>query len=130
MKKKILIVFATAITCAALLCGCAAKNTFGDGFVYYRGSVKEFDTSLFYGNVETMQGADPSLIWVAERDESGAEIDGGGYYYAYVTATSTINAWRTKDMTNWQYLGVPSQPRQVLGDTELLGARGALRRIG
>ena len=33
MKKKILIVFATAITCAALLCGCAAKNTFGDGFV-------------------------------------------------------------------------------------------------
>ena len=82
MKKKIFTVFAAAITCVAILCGCAAKNTFGDGFVYYKGSVKEFDTSLFYGNVETMQGADPSLIWVAERDESGAEIDGGGYYSA------------------------------------------------
>lgn len=110
MKKKIFTVFAAAITCVALLCGCAAKNTFGDGFVYHKGSVKEFDTSLFYGNVETMQGADPSLIWVAERDETGAEIDGGGYYYAYVTATSTINAWRTKDMTNWQYLGAVFRP--------------------
>lgn len=39
-----------------------------------------------------------------------AFFDGGGYYYAYVTATSTINAWRTKDMTNWQYLGAVFRP--------------------
>lgn len=66
----------------------------------------EFDTSLFYGNTKTMKGADPSLIYVApvEGDPDS------GYYYAYITATSTINTYRTKDMTNWQFLGATFRP--------------------
>ena len=53
-----------------------------------------------------MQGADPSLIYVEEKENDSDS----GYYYAYVTATSTINAWRTKDMTNWQFLGAVFRP--------------------
>ena len=70
-------------------------------FKFYNDNRQEFNTSVFYGNVKTMQGADPSLIYVEEKEGD----QDSGYYYAYVTATSTINAWRTKDMTHWQYLG-------------------------
>ena len=101
MKKKISLL---TIVCLLLcvLCGCSETLS----FVSFNDSIKEFDTSVFYGNVETMRGADPSLIYVAEKE---GDPD-SGYYYAYVTGTSTINAWRTKDMTNWQYLGAAFRP--------------------
>lgn len=110
MKRKLLSL--TLILCMLLpfvLAGCSGVDKLS--FVAYGEDIKEFDTSLFYGNVETMQGADPSLIWVAEElDENGQIKEGTGYYYAYITATSTINAWRTRDMTNWQFLGAVFRP--------------------
>ena len=66
----------------------------------------EFDTSLFYGNINVMKGADPSLIYVPYEEDN----PDSGYYYSYVTGVSTINSWRTKDMTNWQYLGASFRP--------------------
>ncbi len=99
--KKYLPILLALTTC---LTGCnSLQNQLS--FVYFD-KRNEFDTSLFYGNVQTMKGADPSLIWV-DRNQDPVE---GGYYYAYITANSTINAWRTKDMTNWQNLGAVFRP--------------------
>lgn len=99
--KKYLPILLALTTC---LTGCnSLQNQLS--FVYFD-KRNEFDTSLFYGNVQTMKGADPSLIWV---DKNQDPIE-GGYYYAYITANSTINAWRTKDMTNWQNLGAVFRP--------------------
>lgn len=110
MKRKLLAL--TVLLCMLLplaLTGCSGGDKLA--YVAYGEDIKEFDTSLFYGNVETMQGADPSLIWVPEAlDENGQVKEDTGYYYAYITATSTINAWRTRDMTNWQYLGAVFRP--------------------
>lgn len=75
-------------------------------YVSYDKDRFEFDMSLFYGNTKTMKGADPSLIYVAP-EEGNPDT---GYYYAYITATSTINTYRTKDMTNWQFLGATFRP--------------------
>ena len=75
-------------------------------YVSYDKDRFEFDTSLFYGNTKTMKGADPSLIYVAPKEGDPDT----GYYYAYITATSTINTYRTKDMTNWQFLGATFRP--------------------
>ena len=100
MKKYLPILLALTIC----LTGCnSLQNQLS--FVYFD-KRNEFDTSLFYGNVQTMKGADPSLIWV-DKNQDPVE---GGYYYAYITANSTINAWRTKDMTNWQNLGAVFRP--------------------
>lgn len=99
--KKYLPILLALTTC---LTGCnSLQNQLS--FVYFD-KRNEFDTSLFYGNVQTMKGADPSLIWV-DKNQDPVE---GGYYYAYITANSTINAWRTKDMTNWQNLGAVFRP--------------------
>ena len=97
------------LMCAVICLSACSVNT--DFYVTTNGDVNKFDTSLFYGNTKQMQGADPSLIYVeSQTDESGNVDPDTGYYYAYVTATSTINAWRTKDMTNWQYLGAVFRP--------------------
>lgn len=114
MKRSGILALALLLTLllTAALSGCGEKS--GDtrlAYHSYGSDIKEFDTSLFYGNVETMQGADPSLIWVPEAVDADGNVDeDSGYYYAYVTATSTINAWRTRDMTHWQYLGAVFRP--------------------
>ena len=107
MKRILPVLIVVLLTVTVCLSACA--NT--DFYVTGNGDVNNFDTSLFYGNTKTMQGADPSLIYVAPQTDDNGNIDPDtGYYYAYVTASSTINAWRTKDMTNWQYLGAVFRP--------------------
>lgn len=91
------------IICSLFMTSC---NNNISWFKFYNNDRQEFNTNVFYGNVKTMQGADPSLIYVEEKENDSDS----GYYYAYVTATSTINAWRTKDMTNWQFLGAVFRP--------------------
>ena len=91
------------IICSLFMTSCNNNTSW---FKFYNNDRQEFNTNVFYGNVKTMQGADPSLIYVEEKENDSDS----GYYYAYVTATSTINAWRTKDMTNWQFLGAVFRP--------------------
>lgn len=100
--KTLLLLLITLISCT-ILTGCGASQL---TFVEYNSDVKEFDRSLFYGNTEIMKGADPCMIYVPEKD---GDPD-SGYYYAYVTGSSTIYGWRTKDMTNWQYLDAVFAP--------------------
>ena len=100
--KKLLLMFITFISCIALSsCGTSKLS-----FVEYNTDIKEFDRSLFYGNTEVMKGADPCMIYVPEKE---GDPD-SGFYYAYVTGSSTIYGWRTKDMTNWQYLDAVFAP--------------------
>lgn len=103
MKIKTLILFLVVLVSCAILSGCGESKL---AFVEYNSDIKEFDRSLFYGNTEVMKGADPCMIYVPEKE---GDPD-SGYYYAYVTGSSTIYGWRTKDMTNWQYLDAVFAP--------------------
>ena len=100
--KTLILLFISFISCS-LLSGCGTSKL---AFVEYNSNIQEFDRSLFYGNTEVMKGADPCMIYVPEKE---GDPD-SGFYYAYVTGSSTIYGWRTKDMTNWQYLDAVFAP--------------------
>lgn len=65
-----------------------------------------FDKALFYRNDGQVYGADPSVITV------------GDTYYLYVTNADTgnnngyIRGWKSKNLTDWQPLGVVFEPER------------------
>ena len=90
------------------------SKTTASGFGYedYEeiGAGKVYNRNLFYYNELSFEVADPSVIWVG-KDQS-AEF--GGYFYAYGTSDQLgcngLQAWRSKDMTNWEDLGPVYRP--------------------
>lgn len=105
-KSKILILPFLILLTSLASCGNSTSSINRLKYITYREDRFEFDTSLFYGNINVMKGADPSLIYVPYEENN----PDSGYYYSYVTGVSTINSWRTKDMTNWQNLGASFRP--------------------
>lgn len=69
----------------------------------YDSNDKEINKKLFYVNSNEEWGADPAIIHI----EDGSDQD--GYYYVYCTSgyigTNGIEAWRSKNLTDWQRVG-------------------------
>ena len=66
-----------------------------------------YNKNLYYLNELNFQIADPTVIFVEEGE-------GAGYFYAYGTSDLIqchgFQCWRSKDMTNWEYVGVAFEP--------------------
>lgn len=66
-----------------------------------------YNKNLYYLNELNFQIADPSVIFIEEGEEKG-------YFYAYGTSDLIqchgFQCWRSKDMTNWEYVGIAFQP--------------------
>ena len=66
-----------------------------------------YNKNLYYLNELNFQIADPTVIYVDEGE-------GAGYFYAYGTSDLIqchgFQCWRSKDLTNWEYVGVAFQP--------------------
>ncbi|MBR2381443.1 MAG: family 43 glycosylhydrolase [Clostridia bacterium] len=66
-----------------------------------------YNKNLYYLNELNFQIADPTVIYVEEGE-------GKGYFYAYGTSDLIqchgFQCWRSKDMTNWEYVGVAFEP--------------------
>ena len=66
-----------------------------------------YNKNLYYLNELNFPIADPTVIFVEEGE-------GKGYFYAYGTSDLIqchgFQCWRSKDMTNWEYVGVAFQP--------------------
>ncbi len=66
-----------------------------------------YNKNLYYLNELNFPVADPTVIFVEEGEEKG-------YFYAYGTSDLIqchgFQAWRSKDMTNWEYVGVAFEP--------------------
>lgn len=101
LKKIISFVIVALSVLTATGCGGNAETSW-----YVDQSDGNFNKSLFYRNESYDRGADPSTIWVSEEENA----KDGGYFYSYVTATSTINAFRSKNLTDWQDLGGVFRP--------------------
>lgn len=69
----------------------------------YDSNDKEINKKLFYVNSNEEWGADPAIIHI----EDGSDQD--GYYYVYCTSgyigTNGFEAWRSKNLTDWQRVG-------------------------
>lgn len=66
-----------------------------------------YNKDLYFLNELNFQVADPTVIYVEEGEEKG-------YFYAYGTSDLIqchgFQCWRSKDMTNWEYVGVAFEP--------------------
>ena len=67
----------------------------------------DYNKNLYFFNEANFQVADPSVIYITEGEEAG-------YFYAYGTSDLIqchgIQTWRSKDLTNWEYMGVAFEP--------------------
>ena len=67
----------------------------------------DYNKNLYYLNELKFEIADPSVIYIEEGDQKG-------YFYAYGTSDLVgcfgIQCWRSKDLTNWEYVSVAYQP--------------------
>ena len=66
-----------------------------------------YNQNLYYLNEMNLTLADPGVIYIEEGEEKG-------YFYAYGTSDLVqchgFQCWRSKDLTNWEYVGVAFQP--------------------
>jgi len=66
-----------------------------------------YNNELFYVNTLEFQIADPTVIQITEGEEKG-------YFYAYGTSDEIqchgFQAWRSKDLSHWECMGVAFQP--------------------
>ncbi|MBO6263322.1 MAG: family 43 glycosylhydrolase [Clostridia bacterium] len=121
--KKLLTTLAAvaAISSAAFLVSCGGGNNNKESgktdvgkFTYDSELLSKADdvsngynSNLFYVNTLEFQLADPSVIQVTEGEEKG-------WFYAYGTSDEInchgFQAWRSKDLSHWESMGVAFQP--------------------
>lgn len=109
MKRlKLLAACAIILLCSMLLLGCGlfsdtVKTVYE--LPYYSGTDKselsdysKYNDSLWRRNTDTVSGADPQVF-------DNTDVD--GYYYLYYTSGSAgFSAYRTKDFSSWESVGV------------------------
>ena len=117
MFKKIISLLMVAVMLISILCATVSCDLFGDStvpgeFSYLTYEEETYDDysynkSLYYLNELNFPIADPTVIFVEEGEEKG-------YFYAYGTSDLIqchgFQCWRSKDMTNWEYVGVAFEP--------------------
>lgn len=104
MKKKFWWLVAALALSVSLLAGCGPTSA----LQYYDGIGEQpYNNNLFYRNDLTNIAADPSVIYVTEGEQSG-------WFYMYATSddigASGYQSWRSKDLSNWECMGVAFQP--------------------
>lgn len=103
MNNKMTIVLSLILLVAVLLtlsgCGTAELPCFDE--------TEEVNGNIFYKNELQHTGADPDCIYVSEGE-------GAGYFYLYATSDPMMNkgfiGWRSKDLNNWEAVGVVFTP--------------------
>lgn len=80
---------------------------------------QDYNHNLYYQNDMLFDAADISVLYIDEGEESG-------YFYAYGTSDSIgtygFLAWRSKDLVNWQSMGVAFEPQSGTWGTRLYWA--------
>lgn len=70
---------------------------------------QEYNSKLFYRNDLLVRGADPTAIYISVGPEAG-------YFYLYATSDLISNrgimGWRSKDLHNWEVVGVVFLPEE------------------
>ena len=104
-KKVISFVLVMAIIMSTLLLSSCINN----GELSYYDENGEVNERIFYKNELDHIGADPGCIYVSEGE-------GAGYFYLYATSDPIQNkgfiGWRSKDLNNWESIGVVYMPEE------------------
>lgn len=119
MLKRIISLSMVILMTLTLMCSAISCSLFPNGsgkaegefsYITYENDTYDdysYNKNLYYLNELNFQIADPTVIYVEEGE-------GAGYFYAYGTSDLIqchgFQCWRSKDMTNWEYVGVAFQP--------------------
>lgn len=119
MKKFLALLLGTVMVFGVLAATGCSSETAGYGNVnvpleYYEYKApaegeeeKEYNRETVYQNDLEELGADPSVIYIEEGDQAG-------YFYMYVTSdqigASGYQAFRSKDLNQWECMGVAYNP--------------------
>lgn len=119
MLKRIISLSMVILMTLTLMCSAISCSLFQSGsgkaegefsYITYENDTYDdysYNKNLYYLNELNFQIADPTVIYVEEGE-------GAGYFYAYGTSDLIqchgFQCWRSKDMTNWEYVGVAFQP--------------------
>lgn len=109
MKKIVTMIVSLALA-LCLMTGCA-EITLGTvelkHYDTFSNAEQDYNRNLFYRNDLETLGADPSVIYVEEGEEAG-------WFYMYATSddigASGYQAWRSKNLTDWECTGVAFRP--------------------
>lgn len=105
----LVLVMMLSLVSGVTACNPAQQETTGEfqHIDYETVNKDEYNKNLYYINELKFQIADPSVIYITEGEEEG-------YFYAYGTSDLIqchgIQTWRSKDLTNWEYMGVAFEP--------------------
>ena len=107
MKKALCLILAAILAAIpAALAGCAGNPYTEVEYPFYD-ETGEINNRLFYRNDLEVHEADPCCIYISEGEEAG-------YFYLYPTTntmyTRGVMAWRTKNLNDWEPLGIVYEP--------------------
>ena len=122
MRKSIklilsLILCFCMVGAVALFVACGPKTPESLGEIPYEAEmlskqedvIEGYNNELFYVNTLDFEVADPTIVYIS--DENSTEY---GYFYAYGTSDEIgchgFQAWRSKDLSHWECMGVAFQP--------------------
>ncbi|MBO4963083.1 MAG: family 43 glycosylhydrolase, partial [Clostridia bacterium] len=84
--------------------GGSQTTTTGFNYEDYREVDSDYNRNLFYYNELKFEVADPTVIYISDKNSTEY-----GYFYAYGTSDQIgcvgFQAWRSKDMVNWEDMG-------------------------
>ena len=103
MKKKLLALILGVALVMTVMTGCVQLPHYDT----FSNEGQDYNRNIFYRNDLTFGAADPSVIAITEGDQIG-------YFYMYCTSDqiggSGYQAWRSKDLQNWECTGVAYLP--------------------
>ncbi len=106
MKRRVIGFIFTIVLCCSFLFGCGEKSYELPYYDLMDGEIG-YDKSTFYINDLTTGGADPGIIEITDPEDPDY-----GWFYLYVTGSTTIPVYRSRDMSSWEIVGQAFIPEE------------------
>lgn len=110
MKRKSAIALAGLMS-ACFLTGCSNDGNINDGKYelphHLQTSTSGMNKDLYYQN-DCIEGSDPSIVYC----DNEADTENYGWFFLYTTGVFNIPVYKSRDLNNWQSVGLAFSPAQ------------------
>lgn len=107
MKNKIKKIGLLSLTSLCLfLSSCSSYYSLGNVELSYSDNediIEGYNSNLYYRNDLELEGADPTVIYIAEGEYKG-------YFMMYLAKSEAVNVYKSKDLASWEAVSVCFNP--------------------
>lgn len=107
MKNKIKKIGLLSLTSLCLfLSSCSSYYSLGNVELSYSDNediIEGYNSNLYYRNDLELEGADPTVIYIAEGEYKG-------YFMLYLAKSEAVNVYKSKDLASWEAVSVCFNP--------------------